>query len=228
MDHDPAQRPTSVVSSCESVFQSVYAAEDVALDCNLQSIFWKEARSVEVRFDAHGHRRDQLLTQVSSRWTRTSLYVLFICRFEELYLNPQPVTDRETFGLWNWDVAELFIGCDFQNIGHYKEFEVSPQGEWVDLEVNLDLPDHTVGWEWNSRCEVAARIEKSESVWYGAMRIPFSAIDSRTAAAGRIFRANLCRSQGPPGRRQLIAWRAPMKETFHVPEKFGYLELVNP
>jgi hypothetical protein len=59
------------------------------------------------------------------------------------------------------------------------------------------------------------------------MCIPFSAIDSQTAAAGRIFRANFCRSQGLPGRRQLIAWRVPMKETFHVPEKFGYLELVS-
>ncbi len=113
-----------------------------------------------------------------SRWTRTSLYVLFICRYEEFYLKPQPVTNRKTFGLWNWDVAELFIGCDFQNIGYYKECEVSPQGEWVDLEVNLDLPDHTVGWQWSSGSEVAGRIDRSECVWYGAMRIPFSAIDS--------------------------------------------------
>jgi len=83
------------------------------------------------------------------------------------------MTDRETFGLWEWDVAELFISGDFQNIRRYKEFEVSPQGEWVDLEVNLDLPDHTVGWQWNSGCEVAAWIDRAERVWYGAMRIPF-------------------------------------------------------
>ncbi len=227
MDQDSSQPTTCVESPCESVFPSVYAAEDVALNCDLQSIFWKEARCVEVRFDAHGHLCDQHFTQVRSRWTRTNLYVLFICRYEELHLKPQPVTDREAFGLWDWDVAELFIGCDFQDIGHYKEFEVSPQGEWVDLEVNLELPDHTVGWQWTSGYEVTAWIDQTQCVWYGAMRIPFSAIDSQTAAAGRMFRANFCRSQGPPGRRQLIAWRAPMKETFHVPEKFGYLELVN-
>jgi hypothetical protein len=227
MDQDSSQPTTSVESLNECVFQSVYAAEDVALNCDLQSIFWKEAHCVELQFDAHGRRYDQHFTQVRSRWTPTSLYVLFICRYEELYLKPQPVTDRETFGLWEWEVAELHIGCDFQNIVHYKEFEISPQGEWVDLEVNLDLPDHTVGWQWTSGCEVAARIDRTERVWYGAMLIPFSAIDLQTAAAGRTFRANLCRSQGPPARRKLIAWRAPMKETFHVPEKFGYLELVN-
>ncbi len=227
MDQDPSDRIASNDSPDESVFQSIHAAEDVALNCDLQSIFWKDAHCVEIQFDAYRRLYDQHFTQVRSRWTRTSLYVLFICPYEELYLNPQPVTNRKTFGLWDWDVAELFIGCDFQNIRHYKEFEVSPQGEWVDLEVNLDLPDHTVGWQWNSGCDVAARIDQTECVWYGAMRVPFAAIDSQTPAAGRIFRANLCRSQGPPRHRQLIAWRAPMKETFHVPENFGYLELVN-
>lgn len=227
MDLDPSHRAASIDPLCENVFRSVYAVEDVPLDCDLRSIFWRQAHRIEVRFDVHGRLYNQHFTQVRSRWTRTNLYVLFICPFEELYLKSHPVTDRETFGLWDWDVAGVFIGCDFQDIGHYKEFEVSPQGEWIDLDVNLDLPDHTVGWQWNSGCEVAARIDASESVWYGAMRIPFSAIDSQAAAAGRIFRANLCRSQGPPGRRQLMAWKAPMKETFHVPEKFGYLELVN-
>ena len=227
MDQDLSDRSTSIDSLGESVFQSVYAAEDVALNCDLQSIFWKEAHCVALEFDTHGRRYDQHFTQVRSRWTRTSLYILFICQYEVLYLKPQPVTDRETFGLWDWDVAELFIGCDFHNISHYKEFEVSPQGEWVDLEVNLELPDHTVGWQWTSGCEIAARIDQRQCVWYGAMRIPYSAIDSQAAAAGRVLRVNFCRSQGPPERRQLIAWRAPMKETFHVSEKFGHLELVN-
>ena len=227
MDQDP-DRVASVDSPCESVFRSLYAAQDVQLKCDLQSIFWKEAHRVELRFDVHGRMYDQPFTQVRSRWTRTNLYVLFICPFDELYVKSHPVTDQETFGLWEWDVAELFIGGDFQNIGRYKEFEVSPQGEWVDLEVELDLPDHTVGWRWNSGCEVAALIDRAERVWYGAMRIPFSAIDSQAVVPGRVFRANLCRSHGPPGRRQLIAWRAPMRDTFHVPEKFGSLELVNP
>ena len=45
--------------------------------------------------------------------------------------------DIETNELWNWDVAEVFIGSDFKNIRRYKEFEVSPQAEWVDLDINL-------------------------------------------------------------------------------------------
>jgi hypothetical protein len=132
----------------------------------------------------------------------------------------------ETFGLWNWDVAELFISSDFQNIRRYKEFEVSPQREWIDLDINLDLPDHTVGWTWNSGFQVAARIDPKTKIWYGSMRIPLAALDSRPPVPGRIFRANLFRCQGPPDRRKFIAWMAPMSESFHVPEKFGLLTLV--
>jgi len=58
------------------------------------------------------------------------------------------------------------------------------------------------------------------------MRIPYSAIDSRPAAAGNILRINLFRSQGPAAARHEIAWRPPMSNSFHVPERFGRLELV--
>jgi hypothetical protein len=34
-------------------------------------------------------------------------------------------------------VAEVFIGADFTDIRHDKEFEISPQGEWVDFEIDL-------------------------------------------------------------------------------------------
>jgi hypothetical protein len=152
---------------------------------------------------------------------------LYACPYEELYLKPSPNVREETNGLWNWDVAELFIGSDFHNIRLYKEFELSPQREWIDLDINLDLPDHTVGWTWNSGFEVAARIDSDAKVWYGAMRIPFSALDKRPPVAGRLFRANLFRSQGPPDRRKSISWQAPMSETFHTPERFGRLMLVN-
>jgi hypothetical protein len=53
---------------------------------------------------------------VRSRWTKNNLYLLFVCKYEELHLKTEPATDRETNALWNWDVAEAFIGSDFANI----------------------------------------------------------------------------------------------------------------
>ena len=80
---------------------------------------------------------------------------------------------------WDADVAEVFIGSDFQNIKHYYEFQVSPRGEWVDLFIdrNPDPPNHDVNW--NSGFEVKAKIDNAERGWYGAMRIPIDKIDKR-------------------------------------------------
>ncbi len=207
-------------------FKSVYAAQDAALDTDPGTTFWRGASPVFAEVDGHGKLVPSHRTEVRSRWTKENLYLLFVCPYEELYLKPSPDTVKETYDLWNWDVAELFIGSNFQDIRRYKEFEVSPQGEWIDLDINLALPRHEVGWTWNSGFQVAARIDHKGKVWYGVMRIPFAAIDERAPVAGNVFRANLFRSQGPPVRQQSIAWKAPMTGTFHTPERFGQLELV--
>jgi len=209
-----------------NTFRSTYSAHDVALDTVPGSPFWLAASSVFATLDNYGHVLPRYRTRVRSRWTTKYLYLLFECPYEELYLKPSPNATAETFELWNWDVAELFIGSDFKNIRRYKEFEVSPQREWIDLDINLDLPDHTVGWTWNSGFEKDARIDAGAKIWYAAMRIPFAALDSRQPEAGMAFRVNLFRSQGPPKRRHSIAWQPPMAETFHVPEKFGLLVLI--
>ena len=212
--------------SSTSTFKSVYASSDVSLDTNPQSAFWRGALPVYAEVDTHGKLVPNHRTEVRSRWTKDNLYLLYVCPYEELHLKPAPITVAETNELWNWDVAELFIGSDFHDIRRYKEFEVSPQGEWVDLVINLALPHHEDGWTWNSGFQVAARIARKAKVWYGAMRIPFAAIDERTPEAGNVFRANLFRGQGPPERQKSIAWKAPMRDTFHTPERFGQLELV--
>lgn len=210
-----------------SVFRSAYATHDVVLDTDPGSSFWQGASAVYAEVDSWGHAMPLYRTEIRSRWTKNNLYLLFACPYEELYLKPSPNAAEETNELWNWDVAELFIGSDFHNIRRYKEFEVSPQREWVDLDINLDLPDHTVGWTWNSGFQVAARIDPKAKIWYAGMRIPFSALNTLPPVAGMTFRANLFRSQGPPDRRKSIAWMAPMSDSFHTPEKFGSLELVD-
>jgi hypothetical protein len=51
------------------------------------------------------------------------------------------------------------------------------------------------GWKWNSGFAVSARIDAVAHIWYGAMRIPYSAIDDRAPAVGNTLRINLFRSQ---------------------------------
>jgi len=208
------------------VIKSSRASDDASLETDPASPFWLNAPHVFAEHDSYGKSVPGYRTEIRSRWTEDNLYLLFICPYEELYLKPSPDTLNETNKLWNWDVAEAFIGSDFKNIKHYREFELSPQGEWIDLDINLEKPHHEDGWTWNSGFQVSARIDQAAHNWYGAMRIPFAAIDSRRPTPGSTLRVNFFRSQGPPPNRKEVTWQPPMTDTFHTPERFGFLKLV--
>ena len=207
--------------------QSMKADNDAMLVTDPASSFWRVGPAVYAETDTYGKPLPGYRTEIRSRWTKDNLYFLFICPYETLYLKADPKTSTDTFQLWDWDVAEVFIGSDFQNIRRYKEFEVSPQGEWIDLDIDLTKPQHEDGWKWNSGFQVSARIDRAAKTWYAAMRIPFAAIDPRSPTEGNTFRINLFRAQGPPSQRKYIAWQATMSDSFHVPERFGILKLVS-
>jgi hypothetical protein len=214
------------IIAATGAIESTWSAQDVALDTNPASQFWRATLPVYLELDPHGNQVPKYQTEVRTRWTSSNLYFLFICPFEQLNLKPGPQESSETNQLWNWDVAEVFLGSDFQDIKRYKEFEISPQGEWIDLDIDLHKPHHEDGWIWNSGFVVSARIDREAHVWYGAMRIPYAAIDHRSAAPNNVLRINLFRSQGPASSHHEITWQPPMSDTFHVPERFGLLKLV--
>ncbi|MGH9502646.1 MAG: carbohydrate-binding family 9-like protein [Terriglobales bacterium] len=217
---------TFLMGADRAVVEAVRAAADVPLNTDPAAKFWRGARPVYLERDTQGKLVPGYRSEVRARWTKDNLYFLFACPYEQLYLKPDPNTRQETNQLWNWDVAEVFLGSDFSDIKRYKEFEISPQGEWIDLDIDLHNPHHEDGWTWNSGFEVAARVDRAAHVWYGAMRIPFSAIDARPPAPGNTLRINLFRSQGPPPNRHEITWQPPLSSTFHTPERFGSLKLV--
>jgi cellulose/xylan binding protein with CBM9 domain len=215
----------AVMADEPGVMISHYSAADFELTANPEAKPWKGINGVIVengptREPVPGHR-----TEIRSRWTHKNLYFLFICPYEELYLKPNPSLTAETNKLWDWDVAEAFIGSDFKNIRKYKEFEMSPRGEWVDLDIDRDKPKPEDGWVWNSGFKVKTRIDESRKIWYGEMQIPYEKIDHRTPKAGLELRLNLYRCQGPPAKRVFLAWQPTGKGTFHVPEVFGKLRL---
>ena len=215
------------IAGDDKSMESMKAYKDVALTTNPASSFWQGGHAIYAERDTHGKPLPRYRTTIRSRWTKDNLYFLFICPYETLNLKPDPNTLTDTFQLWDWDVAEVFIGSDFQNIRRYKEFEVSPQSEWIDLDIDLTKPHHEEGWKWNSGFQVSTRIDRAAKTWYAAVRIPFKAIDPRPPAEGNTFRINLYRAQGPPSRRKYIAWQPTMSDSFHVPDRFGILKLVS-
>jgi hypothetical protein len=202
---------------------SLFSERDSSRNTHPESAFWKAAPKISFGADTYAKPLCGLETEVRSRWTSHHLYLLFICAYDTLNLKSARQTETETNELWNWDVVEAFLGSDFERIHVYKEFEVSPQGEWVDVDVGLTQPNHEKGWIWSSGFEAAARIETDTKTWYAFMRIPFIAIDSYPAAAGNVLRANFCRIQDP--NHALISWQPTMCHTFHVPSAFGLLVL---
>ena len=186
--------------------------------------FWRTGPGVFMAADVYGKAVPSHRTEVRSRWTETSLYFLFLCPYEQLYLKPAPVLGARTDKLWNWDVAEVFIGSLRDPIHKYKEFEMSPQEEWLDFNVDLSQRDKIAVDQWRSGFQVAARIEPDEKNWYGAMRIPYAAIEDADPLPGKVLRVNFFRSQGPD--HVEVAWQPPMQASFHAPEQFGTLHLV--
>jgi hypothetical protein len=208
------------------VIDSRYAASDFHLTANPRAGQWKNEPAI---FAENGPRGEPVLghgTEIRSRWTLHNIYFLFICPYQELNLKPNPSRSAETNNLWNWDVAEVFVGSDFNRITRYKEFEVSPQSEWVDLDIDRVKPLPEGGWLWNSGFRVKARIDAHQKIWYGEMRIPLHSIDSRPPAPGLRMRINFYRCQGREPGRRFIAWQPTGKPDFHVPESFGVLKLV--
>lgn len=209
-----------------NAFRSLYAPETARLTADAEHPFWLAAPPLRVDRDPMGGYLPELTTIVRSRWTREHLYVLFECTFQTLYLKPTPRRDRKTWRLWDWDAVELFIGDDWRRIERYREFELSPQGEWLDLAIDRTPPNLARNRHWASGFETDANIHWPTGTWHGAMCIPFTAISADHAAAGSAFRANLYRMEGPPEARKLLAWKGTGSENFHVPSAFGTLELI--
>jgi hypothetical protein len=208
-----------------SIINSLRAKHDVELNNDANSPFWRAAQPIYAQVDKQGQILPDYRTEIRTRWTEKNIYFLFICPYKDLYLKPAPDTDHETNELWNWNVAEVFIGSDFKDIKRYKEFEVSPHNEWVDLDIDLKKPHHEDGWLWNSGFEHVTRIDAAKHIWYMAMKIPFKAIDTRSPRAGNMFRINLYRTEGPPKEQKEIMWQPVLSDTFHMPERFGLLRL---
>lgn len=221
----PAQAQTAPAPNPSATITAQEAKKDADLNLDPRSSFWKGAQPVFITADTMG-KPAPYRTEVRARWTKDNLYLLYVAPYDELNLRPNPDTTKDTNGLWNTDVVETFIGWDYDHIKQYKELEVSPQGEWVDLNIDRDKMGDRDAIKWNSGYKVAARIDRDKKIWYAEMKIPFTAINNnKPATAGQTLRIGLFRCAGPRANRLILSWQPTMAMTFHSPEHFGTLLL---
>jgi hypothetical protein len=150
----------------------------------------------------------------------------FACPYRSLNRFPPAADGADRDKLWDRDVVEVFLGDDWKNIRHYREYEIAPTGERVDLAINLDGGGE--GRAWNSGWDTRARIDEAAKVWYAAARIPLASVSSSKVVPGTRWRMNLYRidGDGPDPQRRFLCWQqtcAGNRDPNHVPEAFGTL-----
>ena len=207
---------------------SSFTADVAPPTADPDSAFWKTVSGVVLDKSVLGEARPKLRAEVRSRWSRTNLYFLFIGHYEALNLKTNPVTTAETDRLWLHDCFEAYVGGDLERTNRYREFQMSPQGEFLDLDIDSAQPRPGYHDErlWNSGFTVKARIDETNHLWCGEMRIPFAALDARPPQTGNELRVNFCRQDGTGRNRDFLAWQPTGAWTPHRPEKFGMLRLV--
>ena len=210
------------------VFLSHYAEESIEPTADPESAFWNGIQGVVIEKSVLGPVMPEFRAEVRSRWTRGYVYFLFIGPYQKLTLKPDPDLVSETYRLWEKDCFEVYLGADFAHTNRYREFQMSPQGEFLDLDIDSTKarPGFNGEQNWDSGMKVKARVDDARKIWYGEMRIPIAAVDERPAAEGNEMRINLYRQDGEAPNRAFLAWQPPMVWNPHHPEKFGTLRLV--
>ncbi|MGA2738691.1 MAG: PQQ-binding-like beta-propeller repeat protein [Bryobacteraceae bacterium] len=224
-----AQQPCTVTGPTATL-QVPYVAGDPRLSTDPSAPVWRGAGNMGVTAISKDCSKQidypALLTQVRSFWTDTHLYLLFSCPYTELNVFLPALGGGPRDKLWDRDVVEMFLGDDWTHIRHYREFEIAPTGDWIDLAIDLDRESYDQSWR--SGWTTAARIDEKAHVWYAAARIPLSAVSSNPVKAGTKWRANLYRieGQGPDAHRHFLCWQPTCvvdRDPNHVPENFGAL-----
>jgi len=204
-----------------------YVNGDPPLDIDPASATWKTAGTARIVKDcARQVDYPDLDTEVRAFWTDGALYLRFACPYRSLNRFPPAADGADRDKLWDRDVVEVFLGDDWKNIRHYREYEIAPTGERVDLAINLDGGGE--GRAWNSGWETRARIDDAAKVWYAAAKIPLESVSAAAVGPGTKWRINLYRidGDGPDPQRRFLCWQPTCvvnRDPNHVPEAFGTL-----
>jgi len=202
-------------------------SQDFVPDGRLDASVWQTATPVMIEYSSGDYGgRPELATRVRALWSDRFLYLGYECPYTKLTVFEPPQLARKRVSpdrgasLWDRDVVEAFIATDAPNLKRYTEYEVAPTNEKLDL--RLELPNRD--FVWSSGFETSVQVDQKAKRWICEMRIPMQSLSERKPAAGARWRINFYRGDRSNG--ASLAWIPTLTGTFHTPEKFGVLELV--
>lgn len=191
----------------------------------LENKFWKQARETVIdKYWSGENAPAGRRFKAKLLWSNAALYVRFEANQNEpLVVSEKPNLAAKTRGLWDRDVCEIFLAPRREDFRHYYEFEIAPNGEWIDLGI-YQMPDkRETDWDYDSGMKSAAKIEKDRVVM--AIKVEWKAFGT-TPKAGDVWLGNLLRCVGAGKTRGYLAWQPTLTKepSFHVPERFGEFE----
>jgi alpha-galactosidase len=204
---------------------AIQAAEIVAapgvgvrLDAQRPSSQWQRTAAIAFSSDWQGKNFDPgRETRVRVLWSPQTLYIRFECRYRELYVFTDSDPNGRRDHLWDRDVAEAFLQPDPSRPRYYKEFEISPNGLWIDLNISphalADLKSHMQRSVW---------LDEAAHTWAAELAIPMRSL-TRRFDPDHPWRVNFYRVEGSKEPRFYSAWQPTNtpQPNFHVPEAFG-------
>jgi alpha-galactosidase len=181
---------------------------------------WEQAPAVRFSSNWKGEEADpQRETELRLLWTHDTLLLRFLARYRELHVFPDARPDGWRDQLWERDVAEAFLQPDAGDPLVYKEFEVSPNGFWIDLNIS-----HGEKEETHSGLRRRVVQDAQAHTWTAELVIPMKSL-VRHFDPKKEWRANFYRVEGQAEPRFYAAWSPTMMPlpNFHVPQAFGHL-----
>jgi alpha-galactosidase len=182
---------------------------------------WEKAPAIRFNHDWRGENPDpQRATDVRLLWTADALFLRFHCNYRVIHVFSDARADGWRYELWDRDVAETFLQPDSSDPMIYREFEVSPNGFWIDLAVS-----HGKIEELHSGLRRRVVSDEQTRTWTAEMALPMQFLTTHFDPK-RPWKANFFRIEGTTEPRFYSAWsptRSP-KPNFHVPSAFGTLE----
>ena len=181
---------------------------------------WENAPAIRFRSDWRGKNADpHLETEVRLLWSENALYVRFLARFRSISVFAEAEPSGRRDQLWERDVAEVFLQPAGSHGQRYKEFEVSPNGFWIDLDIapgeKRDL---------KSGLKRRASVDEKSKIWTTELILPMKSLTEHFDPA-KAWRVNFFRVEGASEPRFYSAWQSTgtPSPNFHVPDAFGKL-----
>jgi len=181
---------------------------------------WELAPPLRFSADWQGKNADsERETEVRLLWTPETFFLRFRAKYRLITVFPDAEPNGRRDQLWDRDVAEVFLQPDASNLRRYKEFEVSPNGFWIDLDI---APGEK--HDLNSGLRRRVTLDEARKMWVAELALPMKCLVHRFNPAAT-WRVNFYRVEGATEPRFYSAWRptGTPAPNFHVPEAFGEL-----